>query len=1597
MGKVAEPAGAPTEEAAEFLGFPEPAPVEDVRRGASSTIPLFAGEAFWGHHPSEQASLSQGPLEPYSATTLYGPPTVCAPPLEGPPGTAFEASFEASDPAFGAFPRAPTPAEVSKGIFLCERVVLEYSGNSQLPAEVRLALKHPHGYQVKGGGKGPLGGPQGAPHEDAYGESRGRGPARQIAGSSAASRSRREQLSTPRLGEQGVHEGRGGASGGVCDCSDCERCRAFQEARRLLSPFGVHLLLGNGGPDGARGAGGPPGGRAAGKAEEQSDVEAALPLALACMPSNAKERPPGEGPPGAPEVGSDCVCALLESGRAGPSPEGPPGAGEIGGFLVCESRSLKQRAAVEAAAAIKRALTYFLLEAPPPATATAVRMLIPRALGQKDPTSSAASHTKSGPLAAVKLLPQQQNLPQPQHQQEGTFPRTTASPSRSSRGAGGSIERGSDGPRALLLGLLDAVVQLHDVSCDERQAAVSANHFSGILANNRVVLTRVSSDFRAFLMKHEEEVLKAEFPKGFFAARRQQQEARRKRALSAGGPPLEAPGGAASSGTGEEGRALNELLRMGPTFSLHCFVFEGRRQARALLKLLKAFVTPHAELQGATPSARAPVAPSTFNSFVAAAAAHTSAEAKAFELTGRRALGASLQVYMVVSNFRVRGARVMDCRVSFSDTAIALEGGLSKSTKRLRIRGLMLPQSQRELLNATKALAESGSLSDCSLFWDYCRQPHRGAPFYEQGLALCFPGEKLWRHFQSFGGALAARREDTFSTLRALVPEALWGLAAKATREAQLKEQQRAAARAAAATAAAGTCELELSRPAASVWGVLPAVLAAPAAAACLRQSLLCLTYEGSKGPVESLGDPAFFYCCQPDVVEQMPPPHSLLLQQAPVECMVAPVFFRFVAKHGAPPPFDADLAPPLRPAWLRSLAALKTRKREGAFPIKGAPSAAAAGVAVSLGSVIRIALEEAALTRRPSACLSASGAVAAAAASPAAAIEVYAVVLEDPEESAAAASHMKALLEMQRRPRQGTLTVHFVTAAWAYKCLHEGVVNPASALPFHLQVEGLPPCCWAGEPPAPVDSLVPLEAPVLPEKRRDAGAGNKSDGGPCARFMHASTCVMQEPWGLPLFGWFLLATHEALAALAVPRDELETVWGVSIHVLPSLSPHAVLKGLLALLASFGLDPARAPLEMQQMAVFAVVLAPDSLTPENLADEALGSSPALLPRLSPGAPLTSRKPPTPGEGPGGPPATQNLSVKPALLSSRLHHSPSESPLRESRRSAAGDSSTASPFRRMQPRPSHPLRAPEGKSLESAASTRFPFGDKEAPRTPLRTAALRGPQLSSGPFSPRKNSCSPLKASSSPLRAASSPSRGGPSSPLRSSTRGGPSSACRANLALHHRCPWSQSWGPRSNPPRFCMKSGTYRVSIGKLRVLVPGLEAIPLVKTSWVLECLRTRRLLPLQQFFVVPPQEQHQQLQQQHQQQQQQQQQDQQAEGSHPHKQRRQNRSKRREARRAQRLQNGQRTERNFVTVRPGCLWMAQWDCGWRSGGAGPLFALRALINSAPFRANLMRVCPKAVLSKNAFCCRLARSCKNKGGVGGMGHSTVKGPLEVE
>ncbi|KAL8426948.1 hypothetical protein Efla_004501 [Eimeria flavescens] len=1555
--------------------------------------------------PPSQSSVglsqltSQGGLPSQLSLVLASPPTPqgTLPIVSGPP------------PFVGGLPpRDPTPADVGKGIFLCERVVLEYSGDSQLPAEVRLALKHPHGYKLKG--------------------------LQRSGGSGAQSSEVRGASSLLRRNSCGFeHEAAGtgqgdpadpsneGAStgGGPCICSECGRCTALAEARSMLSPFGIHLRLGVVGPPEGR----PPGrlsacrpstgrSRAQGKGAQSSQLRAGSPvtLALACLPSEQGSSPSLEGAPSSSSKG--CICSLLpaEGGGGAPAEEGI--GCRVAGELVCDALSPQAKASVEAAAALKRALTYFLLEAPPPAAAALVKVGAPlRASQQTDPQGALQQQLNGpgGPLAAVKVLTQQQQERQQNKNKRPSSSSSSSSSGRESQALWWEDGRARDSQGALLAGLLDAIMQLHDVASQQHQAAVCSNHFAGLLANHRVVVTAASKAFQSYLLQHEEAV-KAEFPRGTTAARRQQQEARRRRALSTRGP-LEAPppDGGRPPVQVDEGKIINEALQMGPSFSLQCFIFEGQHRARSFLKLLKAFVSIYAHDGGAPQGSSG--GPSTYNSFVAAAAARSSAEAKAFKRMGKGLLEAPLQVYLLLANFRVRGARVTDGRVSFTDMAVSYREGLPVTTKRLRIRGLLLPQSQKEILNAVHALEVSGALSSCSISWGFSRQPHVGAPFYSQSLSSCFPGERLWRQFQQQGGALQAQRAPAFNVLRALVPDLCWGLAKTKQREAQQLQAERAAAREAAAAAVAAAAAgrpqqqplLALTDAATTNGYATPAdassfycwlaelreQLPAPLRRRCMseRKALqvlnaakegACQRGGGLGAPEAPLGPPlasvaaeeagsssaASMRLCVPFVSHRFAAgrkEQTQLLLHAPAEALVSSVYFRFLAKHEAPPPLDADLGPPLRPAWLRALGALKV-KRTGLSPPQyeeAAVAAAAAeaggpptvahrdellvclipweaveasvfgkdGLTASVASVVRLALEETATSHLRVTCLSAANVLAAVrrhcnaqrddtgrlgassslAFSLSGPLKVFGLVLTDPVKSQAADSEMKSLLQLQREAAKSRqIELHFVTPKWAYHFNHEGSLDSAASRREHLQIEGLQPCCSQQDLKETATATIAAAAAAAA-----AGAAAGKEGlmllpvaGPRSperlTFTEEHQKIFENSsWGLPLFGWCLLCDEADLACLSISRDALETVWGVSLVVLSSLSPSAVLRGLHSFLSSKGLEASAAPADMRYLPVcVAAIIAEDNADPRAAA-EALG--------ICSGGPSSPLSLPPTRDAPKGPPLSPRKCMQPAgnrTPSTPLKGgsrgpllSPRQSPSPSLRRAGLAASKAAAGASHGSQHPASPVSLCKRGGL-SLMGTREDGGapvstpkKKPAASSPLNTWALgiastrpRSARLTGAPSTASGHSLtedarprayiSPLGApfSSSPFRRppASSPLR----VPGRLSVRGLEAApGCRANLALHQRGPWGSAawWGARGGAPQFCVKSSCYKLSLGRLKVFLPGFEGIPLIRSAWLIECLRTRRLLPIRQFLWHAPQQQ-QQLQQVQQQQLQQQ-----------------------------------------------------------------------------------------------------------------------------
>ncbi|KAL8452065.1 hypothetical protein Emed_001606 [Eimeria media] len=1620
------------------IGSPELLPLGDGDVDASSLLPGFAGlvrppgapppsvelsnlpsqageppdcsSSFLGGGPFSQSYSEWGAGGPSqslpAASQLASQGASCSLsclPLASPPASqslVFPASLEAPHSVGSRPPRDPTPADVGKGIFLCERIVLEYSGDFQLPAEVRLALKHPHGYRVKGALRAGAG-VASSQASELNGEAlKGGKGSSGLRGAALETRGREDSPGRPPPVD--------GAPMGApsCKCSDCGRCRALAEARSILSPFGLHLRLGreltDEGPSRRLPSSRSSSTRRRGPAGNLKGAEAAagasLPLALACVPSASDSSSPS--PEGFTAHGG-CICALL------PADGGREATSRVAGQLVCETLSPKEQAAVDAAAALKRALTYFLLEAPPPAAAALARVGSLRVSAPKDARGAALLQQHGaavGPLAAVKLLPQQQS--QPRHHDSLSQPSTNNNSSSSnglssnSSSASWSEElRGKDSQGVLVAGLLDAIMQLHDVPSQEHQAAVCSNHFAGLLANHRVVLTAASKTFQSFLLQHEEAV-KAEFPRGATAARHQQQEARQHR-------------------------------------------------ARSFLKLLKAFVSLYAQVGG--PKAISPGGPSTYTSFVAAAAAHNSAEAKAFYRMGKRAHGAPLQVFLLLSNFRVRGARVTDGRVSFTDAAVSHENGLEV-----------------------------------------------GPPSTTKAFLLAFPGRG---QFQVYGGALHALRASSFNVLRTLIPDVIWGLAKSKQHEAQQLQAQRAAAKeAAAAAAAAGRpqqqpllaltdaaatngvempqdaslfycwlaelreqlplplrrrCVLErkalqclkaakeerFARPldVAGVMKVTPPALSsggleeAPAVAPASSSMRLCVPFvshrfaagrkEASQllpqqGPQSSCLYsivcplaallPSVFVAQCVLLLLCLSALHSLLVLQmqlllhAPPESLVSSVYFRFLAKYEAVPPLDADLAPPLRPSWLRALGALKP-KPSGGPPSSsdgGAPVAAAAeakgplknlqkeealiclvtgeaeeasvfgkdGLVASLASVLRLGLEETALSQRECSCLSVNTALSTirrlcknggasletirrvsppgtssslqsqahdgAPSSFGGPLKVFAVILVDPQQSRAAACELKSLLLLQRdKALSRKVELHLVTPRWAFRYIHEGLQHSDAFLREHLQIEGLPPCCLPGQHSSESTTattggaedglLVPVEEPPIPQTLRLVETPQKRLG--------------DSSWGLPLFGWCLLVTEADFASLPISVAELNEVWGVSVVFVSALTPLAILKGLLSFFSSKGLDVSAAPADMRHLPVCAAALTTSTeLHTQAAVNEALGIYSSSGPPSSP-SPISSKKA-TAKEGPASSPHRKGPLVmsprrplffprgsatsltplrsnsKRCIRSSPIHgSSPSTSRAQCAASQTAALPSPAllqltSPFslpRRSgggalasEENPEALLSTPK-KRAPSASSISNP-GASQQQVTPLRSAGRQGPctpTRTRGPVTAEGNKCP--SSPSAKGSASASPLRGrGPFSPLRglrtaspllrglnqSSVRGaGTPLGTRANLALYHRGLWSgaSSWASRGEASQFCAKSSSYKMSLGRLKVFVPGFEGIPLVRSPWLLECMRTKRLLNMRPFLWVAKQQtdgdqQQQQQQQQPQQQQQQQQQQQ-------------------------------------------------------------------------------------------------------------------------
>lgn len=374
--------------------------------------------------------------------------------------------------------RAPSLTEAGDGIFLCKHVTLEYASSSQLPREVRLALKHPHGYVVKG--KSPqLQGQDNPLNENIF----------------STADAERNDISTMFPVD------------GLSKHNECGMCLALEEASAILKPYGLQLSW-------------PPS-----KSLNSSDKAGIKRDNATCRRYNhlnADQRIEAESN----KCGSAaCTQLALREGVHGLATQGDAGMAvpqasidtscpanvcqwhqtseplsSTAGHLVDLGLNLSDRAIVDAVNAVKKALTYFLLQAAPPSASGVVRTT--GGSGSVHVTRKQHSSHVPGLVAAMKHV---NNTGRRQHEAAAGRgnPQTTAERPQLSQAVAEHVLCGRstqnchfDSQETLVSGLLDALSQLHDHSSVSNQAAICSSHFSGMFSHTRVVLTNTSQHFR---------------------------------------------------------------------------------------------------------------------------------------------------------------------------------------------------------------------------------------------------------------------------------------------------------------------------------------------------------------------------------------------------------------------------------------------------------------------------------------------------------------------------------------------------------------------------------------------------------------------------------------------------------------------------------------------------------------------------------------------------------------------------------------------------------------------------------------------------------------------------------------------------------------------------------------------------------------------------------------------------------------------------------------------------------------------------------------------------------------------------------------------
>ncbi|ESS29802.1 hypothetical protein TGDOM2_319580 [Toxoplasma gondii GAB2-2007-GAL-DOM2] len=286
-------------------------------------------------------------------------------------------------------------------------------------------------------------------------------------------------------------------------------------------------------------------------------------------------------------------------------------------------------------------------------------------------------------------------------------------------------------------GWIDAIIQLHDIQNEERQALVVTNHYAGIFSSKRVVLTYTSHEFRNLLLKD---------PSLSFSSLYGPRLAPDVSPLSSAAVTPPSLSSAAWMATQKKTRGVvNEILQLVPGFALKTLFFDGAyAEVRPLLRLLR-------RLASSSLSASASLGVNSFSSFASfREAAKTSlpslkkrerekqdrsrdgrrrpsekgkseeeteteteqtreekkeSQSDASASTGqdRPVLTRPLKVLLLVASFPVRNSRVRVARAEIDDRAVE-DVTTRRATKRVKIRGSLLPLGLSRLLRAFSLL-----------------------------------------------------------------------------------------------------------------------------------------------------------------------------------------------------------------------------------------------------------------------------------------------------------------------------------------------------------------------------------------------------------------------------------------------------------------------------------------------------------------------------------------------------------------------------------------------------------------------------------------------------------------------------------------------------------------------------------------------------------------------------------------------------------------------------------------------------------------------------------------------------------------------------